>query len=174
MSSSIEASLRQLSGSWWLPGHERHGRAYNCQCGRAVSFRYGKCPACGAPLGYDPLLGEVRTLVPGPTADTWRLADSTSPSRLYRRCANVESPARCNWLVPPEDPSTICISCRLNRTVADPADSDNRRYLWAIEKAKRRLVSQLLAVGLPVKSKVGEDPEPVSYTHLTLPTNSRV
>ena len=32
--------------------------------------------------------------------------------------------------------------------------------LWSrIERAKRRLVSQLLALGLPVRSKVSEDPE---------------
>jgi hypothetical protein len=57
------------------------------------------------------------------------------------------------------DSSPQCISCRLNRTIPDQADADNRRYWTAIERAKRRLVSQLLAIGLPVKSKVSEDPE---------------
>src|SRR5208337_2524214 len=36
---------------------------------------------------------------------------------------------------------------------------DNGRWWLKIENAKRRLVSQLLSLGLPVKSKVSEDPE---------------
>src|SRR6185503_17430049 len=106
-----------------------------------------------APLGYDPLLGESRALVPGRPAGTWRLSGRARGARTYRRCVNFEPPSRCNWLVPVDDPLPACISCRLNRTLPDLADADNRRYLWAIEKAKRRLVSQLLALGLPVKSK---------------------
>jgi hypothetical protein len=157
--SSTESRLKQLSAAWWSPDHPRRGRAYSCQCGRTAFFRRSTCSACDAPLGYDPLLGESRTLVPGTSADTWRLSGSAEASRDYRRCVRFESPARCNWLVPAEDPSPTCISCRLNRTIPDMEDADNRRYLWAIEKAKRRLVSQLLAVGLPVKSKVDEDPE---------------
>ncbi len=51
------------------------------------------------------------------------------------------------------------MSCRLNREIPDLEDTDNRRYWGAIETAKRRMVSQLLKIGLPVKSKVCEDPE---------------
>jgi hypothetical protein len=151
--------LKQLSESWWSPDHPRRGRAYACECGRTTFFRHSQCSACAAPLGYDPLLGESRTLVAGPVADTWQLSGSAEGWRHYRRCVLFKSPARCNWLVPVEDPSPTCISCRLNRTIPDMEDADNRRYLWAVEKAKRRLVSQLLAVGLPVRSKVDEDPE---------------
>jgi len=156
VSSPTESSQKRKP--WWLPGG-RPGRAYRCRCGRTAFFRHSKCSACGAPLGYDPLLGESRALVPGRLADTWRLSGSPRSTRLYRRCINFRSPARCNWLVPVEETATACISCRLNRTLPDLEDADNRRYLWAIEKAKRRLVSQLLALGLPVKSKVSEDPE---------------
>jgi len=159
LSSSIGSSLKQLSASWWAPDGPRRGRAYRCDCGRTSFFRQSKCSACHAPLGYDPLLGESRTLIAGPIAGTWRLSGSAESSGSYRRCLNFDSPARCNWLVKDDDPSPTCISCRLNRTLPDLEDADNRRYLWAIEKAKRRLVSQLLAIGLPVKSKVDEDPE---------------
>jgi hypothetical protein len=78
---------------------------------------------------------------------------------VFRRCANLDSAAGCNWLVDAGDPLPHCISCRLNREVADMSDADNQRYWRAIENAKRRLVSQLLGLGLPVKSKVSEDPE---------------
>src|SRR5262249_32771116 len=52
-----------------------------------------------------------------------------------------------------------CVACRLNRTTPDLSDPDNVRYWAALEAAKRRLVSQLLAMGLPVRSKAREDPE---------------
>lgn len=110
MSSSIESSLKQLSASWWSPDHRRRGRAYNCARGRTTFFRHSQCSACEAPLGYDPLLGESKTLVAGPAADTWRLSGSAQGSRDYRRCVRFKSPARCNWLVPVEDPSPTCIS----------------------------------------------------------------
>ena len=132
-----------------------HRRLYRCRCGRPVYFQNSLCTACKAPLGYVPELNEVRALEPGADPNTWR---SDGGEATYRRCANFESAAGCNWLVPVEDPTPQCISCRLNRTIPDLADADNQRYWHAIENAKRRLVSQLLAMGLPVKSKT-EDPE---------------
>lgn len=152
-------TLKRLSELGRSSDQPRRGRAYACQCRRAVFFRDSKCPACGAPLGYEPALGEIRTLLPGATGHTWRLSGETGAAQGYRRCGNFDSPARCNWLVPIGDALPHCISCRLNRTIPDLADADNRRYWRAIEKAKRRLVSQLLALRLPVKSKVNEDPE---------------
>jgi hypothetical protein len=56
-------------------------------------------------------------------------------------------------------PKIHCIACRLNRTIPDLHDPDNQRYWREIEGAKRRLVSQLLGMQLPVHSKVNEDPE---------------
>ena len=57
------------------------------------------------------------------------------------------------------NPKTYCIACRLNRTIPNLDDADNARYWTRIESAKRRLVAQLIALGLPVSSKVDEDPE---------------
>ena len=53
----------------------------------------------------------------------------------------------------------LCRACRLNRTIPDLTDTDNKRWWRAIEIAKRRLVSQLLSLQLPVRSKVTEDAE---------------
>jgi len=53
----------------------------------------------------------------------------------------------------------LCRSCRLNRTIPDLSDADNQRWWRGIEIAKRRLVSQLLGLSLPVRSKVTEDVE---------------
>ncbi|WP_426531505.1 zinc-binding metallopeptidase family protein [Bradyrhizobium sp. McL0615] len=165
MESFVESILRRLSVSSSSRDRQHNGRSYisghsyKCQCGRSVFFRDSTCRACGAPLGYDPLLGEIRALAAGPSEGTWRLSNTEASSHAYRRCGNFDSPARCNWLLPAEDLSPHCISCRLNRTIPDLSDADNRRYWAAIEDAKRRLVSQLLVLGVPVKSKVSEDPE---------------
>jgi hypothetical protein len=92
----------------------------------------------------------------GPLPGIWD-AGSGRPSQKY--CANREMPARCNWMLAADDPNPLCIACRLNRTIPNLDDEDNARYWALIEVAKRRLVSQLLALGLPVKSKANEDEE---------------
>ena len=74
-------------------------------------------------------------------------------------CANRDSQAACNWMIYAHNPKTYCIACRLNRTIPSLDDADNARYWTKVEAAKRRLVSQLIALGLPVSSKVDEDPE---------------
>ena len=106
------------------------------------------------------MLGDLRTLhLADAKSDTWRpVGDDVEQD--YRRCANFESPAGCNWLVAVDDPEELCLACRLNRTIPDLDDPDNRRYWRDIEAEKRRLVSQLLALDLPVKSKA-EDPDGV-------------
>lgn len=80
----------------------------------------------------------------------------------YKRCLNLSTPASCNWLVAEHDPADMCRACRLNRTIPDltnPEQPDNG-YLWGrIELAKRRLVSSLILLGLPVASRMSEDPE---------------
>lgn len=89
------------------------------------------------------------------------------PALVYRRCINLLTPAACNWLVPAnvpaggEAPATLlCRACRLNRTIPDlndPLHPDNGELWGRIELAKRRLVSALLALGLPVASRITED-----------------
>ena len=81
---------------------------------------------------------------------------------LYKRCLNLSTPASCNWLVAANDPMDMCRACRLNHTIpdlADPGQPDNG-YLWGlVELAKRRLVSSLITLQLPVASRMSEDPQ---------------
>ena len=141
----------------WKTHHEpRTKRAYRCECGASVFFRNSQCLNCHAPLGYEPILGDLRTLHPGHSPASWRpVGDGIGQD--YRRCANFASAAGCNWLVPVEDHDELCLSCRLNRTIPDLRHADNRRYWRLIEAGKRRLLSQLLALELPVVSRK-EDP----------------
>ena len=152
------------------------GRNYHCQCGQPIFFRNSKCLACQTPLGYDPERGVLLPLRLGPQSDTWQewqatpAADIDAGANLtdeedapvYKRCFNLSTPARCNWLVPLKDPLKLCRACRLNHTIpdlTDPTQPDNG-YLWGlIELAKRRLVSSLILLHLPVASRMSEDTE---------------
>lgn len=160
MKSLFERIAKQLAAAWRTPDLPRRGHTYRCQCGRPVFFRNSQCLGCGALLGYDPDSAEVRALHPAANEGAWTLdAPDGVASPTYRRCANLNTPAGCNWLLPADCNSALCISCRLNRTIPNLSDPDNCRYWRSIENAKRRLVAQLLSVGLPVKSKVEEVPE---------------
>jgi len=132
-------------------GHDvsKHSRSFRCQCSRHVLFRNNLCIACSTLLGHLPL-------TPGSAPGRWRVAEK---EREYKRCVNLDTPAGCSWLLPADAAASHCISCRLDRTIPDLGDADNRLYWSAIEAAKRRLVSQLLSLGLPVKSKLSEDTE---------------
>ena len=139
-------------------------RVYRCQCGRPVFFRNSRCLACDTPLGYEVWRERVLPLQPGPEPDSWQLMHDESAA-LYHRCRNFE-PAGCNWLVPHHPGASdghggngLCVACNLNRTIPDLSVPDNGPLWGKFEVAKRRLVSQLLALGLPLASRVNQDPE---------------
>ena len=151
------------------------GRAYKCHCGAPIFFRNSTCLTCGTPLGYDPVQARLLPLMPGLDVDTWVLWQDSNTlfpplAQTYTRCVNLQTPAACNWLVPVNDsgsemgadsPATLlCRACRLNRIIPDLNDADHpdNGILWGrIELAKRRLVSALMALGLPVASRMTED-----------------
>ena len=178
----------------FLPNVQPHlptlrGRAFKCKCGSPVFFRNSKCLACGTSLGYDPLQARLLPLMPGPELNTWviwhpegateasgsdhQLPDESTGndffpalSNVYSRCANLLTPAACNWLIPVNErrdgslSPLLCRACRLNRTIPnlnDPGHPDNGVLWGRIELAKRRLISALLSLGLPVASRVNED-----------------
>lgn len=133
-------------------------RAYRCQCGSRVFFRNSVCLRCDTPLGFAPERQLLLPLAGGPQPDSWTIFGEPAP--LYRRCGNFESPAGCNWLVAQEDvdaagqPASLCVACRLNRTIPDLTIDGNGQRWQKVELAKRRLVSSLLGLGLPVVPKV--------------------
>jgi hypothetical protein len=166
MASFFEQLSRRLTGDRRdAPG----GRAYRCRCGRPVFFRNSECLACHTPLGYDCRQARLLPLEAGPEPGQWQEADGPqqqsgpgSGPQWYRRCANFDSPSGCNWLVPLDAADagahSLCVACRLNRTIPDLSIAENQLLWRRIETAKRRLVSQLVSLGLPVASR-SEDPE---------------
>lgn len=147
-------------------------RAYRCRCGRPVFFRNSECLACHTALGYDP---ERRLLLPiEPVQDSqapaeeggqglWRSVGGRRSTRRYRRCSHLKSAAACNWLVDAADRHAgtppLCRCCRLTRTLPDLSVPENGVFWQRVARDQRRLVSTLIGLGLPVKSRSGEDPK---------------
>lgn len=159
MLSIFESIAKRLSESWRSQEPTGRGHAYRCQCGRPVFFRNSVCLGCKTELGFDPEELQLLPLVPGGVAGTFKAHGQKDDLPLWRRCGNFDTPAGCNWLVSTAEEEPLCRSCRLNQTIPDLNDADNARYWLLIENAKRRLVAQLLGLGLPVQSKVNEDTE---------------
>ena len=155
----FEFVTKRLVEAWKSDEPAGRRSTFSCRCGRPVYFDNSLCLGCQAPLGYDPDSQQVRALEPGPESGTWLISGQDPADATWKRCENFDSPAGCNWLVPTAEVETLCRSCRLNQTI--PLLNDRNNCLWwrKIENAKRRLVAQLLNLGLPVVSKVSEDPE---------------
>lgn len=119
---------------------------------------------------------EAQEAADAPTEDSGKNGETERRgARLYKRCLNLSTPASCNWLIAAQDPQDMCRACRLNRTIpdlTDPAQPDNG-YLWGlVELAKRRLVSSLILLQLPVASRISEDLERgVMFDFLRSPVN---
>jgi hypothetical protein len=131
--------------------------AWRCVCGAPIFFRNSQCLSCGRELGYEPERGQMVALEMADTADGVHIIHDFD-GRLWHRCANFHLAAGCNWLRPVDahrhlgEDRGLCIACSLNRMIPDQSMPENQA-LWArVEAAKRRLVSQLLALRLPVRS----------------------
>lgn len=130
----------------------RQGKVWQCQCGQTLFFRNSTCLACSAALGYWPGHNVLSSLQSGAQPDCWQLA-SQPEAGTFRRCANLDTPAACNWLVASAAPQAFCVACDLNRTIPDLSVPQNPERWRKVETAKRRMVAQLLNLGLPVVSK---------------------
>jgi hypothetical protein len=96
-----------------------------------VFFENTFCLRCSTPLRFD---SERRSLVAMEDGAQWI------------DCANREL-AGCNWLA--ERAGALCRSCALTRTRPSNADAAGLAALMVAESAKRRVLFQLLELGLP-------------------------
>jgi hypothetical protein len=141
-------------------------RSYRCVCGMPVFFGNNACLNCHRQLGYESERAQVVALHATERNDQWTIESEGGASgtgKRYQRCTNFHTAAACNWLRPADahtptaadgahgDDGT-CIACSLNRTIPDQNLADNRIWWQRIELAKRRLLTQLLALKLPVNS----------------------
>ena len=110
-------------------------RSFACPtCSQLVFFDNSVCLRCETQIGLDPSSLEL-----------------VAPDETLVRCAN-QLVAACNWLVPAEGGSDdgLCLSCQLTRTRPDDTDAVALAAFADAERQKRRLVFQLLDLGLPV------------------------
>lgn len=114
--------------------------SFRCpRCNQLVFFENSRCLRCGTGLGFDP------------AGQRFVEADGS------RACANQRI-AVCNWLVAPgSPPDTLCISCRLTRTRPNDSDDDAMAAFARAETDKRRLIFQLIDLGLPLASWEDEE-----------------
>ncbi|ONH59765.1 hypothetical protein CcI49_13495 [Frankia sp. CcI49] len=124
-------------------------REFLCpSCGQRLTFENSLCLGCRSTVGFDPETRSFAVLTPEGVR-----AEGSGDSR----CANREI-AVCNWLAPVGRSSGLCVSCALTRT--RPADADFRALpaFAEAETAKRRLIFELIEVGLPIRGR-DVDPE---------------
>ena len=109
-------------------------RAFGCPgCGQLVFFENSACLRCGTALGFD-----------SPTLDLVALDPA-----VHARCADSTT-IGCNWVVPAVRAGDRCESCVLTRTRPNDDDIIGLRAWAEVEAAKRRLIHQLLDLGLPL------------------------
>ena len=114
-------------------------------CGHLVFFENFVCLHCETPLGFVP--------------ERLELAALEGDDAALHRCVN-DRLANCNWMVDAVD--ELCRSCALTRTRPNDADAHGLAAFADAEAAKRRVVFQLLELGLP-----GVDPARLRFELLS-------
>jgi hypothetical protein len=116
-------------------------RAFTCHsCGNLLFAENSICVSCGTPQGFAPLASRF---LPVDTA----AGRATATDAV--QCLDL-AVIGCNWLVDDGHPSGRCASCRLTRTRPNGGDLAGVAAWAGAERAKRRLVYQLLDLSLPV------------------------
>lgn len=132
-------------------------KIFHCDhCGQLLFFENTECVKCGRAVAYLPDLQVVGSLEPQ-GGDRWR-----SPLPLavgeYRLCQNYIIERICNWAVPADEDGALCLSCRITRVIPNLADPAHRSAWYRLEAAKRRLLFTLIQLGLPIRNRL-DDPE---------------
>jgi hypothetical protein len=115
------------------------------------------------------------SIVPISETNEWRATETIDvASPAYRRCANLYTPAACNWLLFDHGIGAregLCVACRLNRTIPNLSIPENGVLWGRFEQAKRQMVSTLLALEIPVASKEENPEKGLSFDFLHDPEN---
>jgi hypothetical protein len=145
---------------------------FHCDsCWQPIFFENVQCVTCQHTLGFLPDLMAMSALEPADT-EQWRALAPQAQGRLYRMCQNYHQEQVCNWMVPVENPELFCQSCRLNKTVPNLSQPQNRTHWQRLETAKRRLVYSLLSLGLPLLNKQDSAKQGLAFAFLADPDPS--
>ncbi len=108
-------------------------------CGYIAFLESQACQRCGAALGFH-----------YPTLSFLPVVDGTVDvnGEYWLRCSEWEW--GCNWLLSERDESARCFACRLIRRRPENDDTIALEKLASTTVAKRRLIVQLMDLGLPI------------------------
>ncbi|RYD43326.1 MAG: hypothetical protein EOP85_10270, partial [Verrucomicrobiaceae bacterium] len=127
-------------------------KTFRCQkCGQALFFENVECLSCKSQLAFLPDRMTMAAIEPVEGADgLWQVkarGRRRKPPRQYRLCLNNTEHQACNFVVPNDDPSALCVACRLTRILPDLSKPENHQRWYRIEVAKRRLFYTLAKLG---------------------------
>ncbi len=108
----------------------------HCRCGQRVYFGNHSCVNCGRQLAFDCVSLQMQT------------EEHAGAGLAF--CANRETAVRCNWLAKPGHSRGLCLSCSMSNIIPALGKPANHARWRKLEAAKRRLIHDLLSIGLPV------------------------
>ncbi len=81
--------------------------------------------------------------------------------------ARIGMVARCNWMIADGDAVDLCASCRLTSVRPNDSEADSLEAFADAEAAKRRLLHQLMGLGLPVIDRSVDEERGVAFELLS-------
>ncbi|MEO6473111.1 MAG: putative zinc-binding metallopeptidase [Aeromicrobium sp.] len=122
-------------------------KSFACDvCNAPLYFENSVCVSCGSNLGF---LRTEHRIVPVQKDGSYTDADG----HRWRVCANLNL-SGCTWLTDTTD--HLCFSCHLTRTRPADADVQGLAGFHTAEEAKRRLITELDELGLPIIPRSAE------------------
>jgi len=139
-------------------------RPFPCStCQQLLFFDNTACLQCGSGLGF--VVDELQLVALVPVDDNEFERGDGGQGR-YRRCEN-ELVARCNWLLPSHDHAELCKSCSLTSVRPHEEETESAEAFALAETAKRRLLYQLMSLGLPVIDRAVDEQNGVTFELLS-------
>ena len=144
-------------------------KIFHCDhCGHLLFFENTACVSCGHRVAYLPDLQVVTSLEPD-AADLWRSIRPEAAAAGYRWCGNVGIEPTCNWMVPGDDSTTLCASCRITRVIPN-LEVPGHAAAWSrLEGAKRRLLFTLMELGVPLPNRTDDPLRGLTFEFLADP-----
>ncbi len=116
-------------------------------CGARVYFENYGCLGCGAQIAFDPERGGMAQLAEAACA-----------------CANRAQVA-CNWATRAGEP--LCRSCRLDSIIPNLSMPGNLDRWRRIEQAKRRVIYDIMRLGLPIERRGAGEADGLAFQFLS-------
>ena len=137
-------------------------KTFTCQCTNTLHFANSQCVSCGLMLGF--IADEAK--LSAFTTNQYGNLQASCNGKLYRKCKNHADHNVCNWMVSFDDDNEYCISCRLNEVIPNLAEPENLTLWFRLEQAKRRLLYNVIRLGLPIEGKSPSNPTGLGFAFL--------